>query len=300
MVLGESAAFRVPAINTGCVNMRKNALAPAGGADPAEAGRDKSSRWDHVLTLLATTKRLSVAEVSRTLGVSESTVRRDFMEMERAQLARRTHGGIVAIDMAYSLATAPRTTDEDGAQRERVAVQAASLIEPGQIVGFNGGRTTTSTARRAVSRPELDSRNGNPGRTVVCAALNIATEAVLRPSVRTVVLGGVAEPYSFELTGPLATATMRDLWLDTMFVGTVGLDLEAGLTCNSEAESGVTRMMIGHARRVVGLATADKIGHRALAGICPVAALTDLVIAGPVPADLRVHLEETSVRLHLV
>src|SRR5699024_156162 len=103
MVLGESAAFRVPAINTGCVNMRKNALAPAGGADPAEtgaeAGRDKSSRWDHVLTLLATTKRLSVTEVSRTLGVSESTVRRDFMEMERAQLARRTHGGIVAIDM---------------------------------------------------------------------------------------------------------------------------------------------------------------------------------------------------------
>src|SRR5690625_1636495 len=94
MVLGESAAFRVPAINTGCVNMRKNALAPAGGADPAEtgaeAGRDKSSRWDHVLTLLATTKRLSVAEVSRTLGVSESTVRRDFMEMERARSEEHT------------------------------------------------------------------------------------------------------------------------------------------------------------------------------------------------------------------
>src|SRR5690625_1284109 len=151
MVLGESAAFRVPAINTGCVNMRKNALAPAGGVDPAEtgaeAGRDKSSRWDHVLTLLATTKRLSVAEVSRTLGVSESTVRRAFMEMERAQLARRTHGGIVAIDMAYSLATAPRTTDEDGAQRERVAVQAASLIDPGQIVGFNGGQIGRAAGR---------------------------------------------------------------------------------------------------------------------------------------------------------
>src|SRR5690625_1321541 len=284
--------------------MRKDDLPPSSDVSRAgtgsEVGRDKSSRWDHVLTRLAATKRLSVAEVSRTLGISESTVRRDFMEMERAQLARRTHGGIVAIDMAYSLATAPRTTDEAAAQRERVAVQAASLIEAGQIVGFNGGRTTTSTARRAVSRPEPDSPHASPGLTVVCAALNIATEAVLRPSVRTVVLGGVAEPYSFELTGPLATATMRDLWLDTMFVGTVGLDLEAGLTCNSEAESGVTRMMIGHARRVVGLATADKIGHRALAGICPVAALTDLVIAGPVPADLRVHLEETSVRLHLV
>ena len=267
---------------------------------PRRAARGRSARWDHVLSLLSTTKRLSVAEVAADLEVSESTVRRDFMEMERAQLARRTHGGIVAVDVAYSLASVPRAADEGSGQRERVADRAASLVEPGQIIGFNGGRTTTSAARRAVSRSDLDSRDGTPGLTVVCAALNIATEAVLRPSVRTVVLGGVAEPYSFELTGPLATATMRDLWLDTMFVGTVGLDLGAGLTCNSDAEAGVTRMMIGHSRRVVGLATADKIGHRALAGICPVSVLTDLIIAGPVPEDLRAHLQESSVRLHEV
>lgn len=296
--------------NTECVNLRisasdqKSALPdePSGArrARPSTDRKDRSSRWDHVLTLLSTTKRLSVSEVAAELEISESTVRRDFMEMERAQLARRTHGGIIAIDVAYSLATVPRTTDEGSAQRERVAGRAASLVEPGQIIGFNGGRTTTSTARRAVARPDIDSRDGTPGLTVVCAALNIATEAVLRPSVRTVVLGGVAEPYSFELTGPLATATMRDLWLDTMFVGTVGLDIHAGLTCNSDAEAGVTRIMIGHSRRVVGLATADKVGHRALAGICPVSVLTDLIIAGPVPDDLRAHLEETSVRLHEV
>lgn len=274
-------------------------LAPAQSA-PATVPRDRSARWDHVLTLLASTKRLNVADVARELSVSESTVRRDFMEMERAQLARRTHGGIIAIDVAYSLATVPRSADEGSAQRERIAAHASTLVEPGQIIGFNGGRTTTATARRTVARPDLDSRDGSPGLTVVCAALNIATEAVLRPAVRTVVLGGVAEPYSFELTGPLATATMRDLWLDTMFVGTVGLDLNAGLTCNSDAEAGVTRTMIGHSRRVVGLASADKIGHRALAGICPVSVLTDLVIAGEVPDDLRAHLAEASVRLHEV
>lgn len=309
--LRELAATSEHPINTGCVNMRGHDPAPAptpgpGPDSPPEAsagpavGRDKSSRWDHVLTLLGTTKQLSVAEVARSLGISESTVRRDFMEMERAQLARRTHGGIVAIDMAYSLATVPRTTDEAGEQREQIAALAATLVQPGQTIGFNGGRTTTSTARRAVSRPELAARDVSPALTVVCAALNIATEAVLRPAVRTVVLGGVAEPYSFELTGPLAAATMRDLWLDTMFVGAVGVDMEAGLTCNSEAESGVTRMMIGHSRRVVGLATADKIGHRALAGICPLAALTDLVIAGPIPEEVRAHLHEASVRLHEV
>ena len=75
-----------------------------------------------MLTLLASTKRLSVADVAQDLDVSESTVRRDFVEMERAQLARRTHGGIVAVDVAYSLASVPRAADEGSAQIGRAHV----------------------------------------------------------------------------------------------------------------------------------------------------------------------------------
>lgn len=259
--------------------------------------RDKSGRWDHILAQLAQDRRLSVSSIALELGISESTVRRDFVEMERAQLARRTHGGIVAVDVAYSLAAGPRSADAEGAHREKVAAAAAELVRAGQIVGFNGGRTTSATARRIVSRPDVEGREGVAGLTVVCAALNIAIESVLRPSVRTVVLGGVAEPHSFELTGPLAAATMRDLWLDVMFVGTIGVDPEAGLTCHSDAEAGVTRTMIGHARRVVGLATADKFGTRAMAGICPLGALTDLVVSGEVPDDIRAALAEQEVNL---
>lgn len=258
---------------------------------------DKSERWDWVLARLAELRRLSVTDVAQSLGISESTVRRDFMEMERAQLARRTHGGLVAVDVAYNLAT-PTRSDDGAREREAVADLAATFVEPGHIVGFNGGRTTTSTARRVVSRPDLERRDGTPALTVVCAALNIATEAVLRPSIRTVVLGGVAEPHSFELTGPLASATMRDLWLDVMFVGLVGLDVEAGLTCNSDAEASVTRTMISHSRRVVGLTTADKIGHRALAGMCSISTLHDLVIAGEVPEELEAHCKDRGVRIH--
>lgn len=267
---------------------------PVGPRPPA---RDRSARWDRILGLLARERRLGVAEAAAELGISESTVRRDFVAMERAQLARRTHGGIVAVDVAYSLTAAPRATDRGGEQRERIAAAAAAMVRPGQIVGFNGGRTTSSTARRIVSRPDLELREGTPGLTVVCAALNIAIESVLRPAVRTVVLGGVAEPHSFELTGPLATATMRDLWLDVMFVGMIGLDVEAGLTCHSDAEAGVTRTMIAHSRRVVGLATAEKLEVRALAGICPLATLTDLVVAGEVTEPIRAHLAEHEVRL---
>jgi len=60
---------------------------PAPLSAPPAPAKDRSARWDHVLTLLASTKRLSVSEVARELGVSESTVRRDFVEMERGARA---------------------------------------------------------------------------------------------------------------------------------------------------------------------------------------------------------------------
>lgn len=281
--------------HTGVV-IRESAPEPPAQGASARVGSDKSSRWDYVLGRLAHTKRLTVHEVAGELGISESTVRRDFLDMEKAQLARRVHGGLVAVDIAYNLAAAPRG-DDGSDERERIAAAAAALVEPGQIVGFNGGRTTTAAARRIVAMDGLERSDGLPGLTVVCAALNIAIEAVLRPSVRTVVLGGVAEPRSFELTGPLAQATMRDLWLDTMFVGVLGVDLEAGLSCDSDAEAGVTRTMISHSRRVVGIATGDKIGRRAMAGICSLSALSDLIITGEAPQELRDFCEARSVRL---
>ena len=85
-------------------------------------------------------------------------------------------------------------------------------------------------------------------------------------------------------------------------VGYSSLDalVDAGLTCHSEAEAAVTRVMIGHARRVVGLATADKVGVRALAGICTLAALTDLVLSGTPDPALCDALREHEVRLHTV
>lgn len=261
---------------------------------------EKSERWDWVLAHLGERKRLSVTEIATHVGVSESTVRRDFMEMEKAQLVRRIHGGVVGVDVAYNLAATTGRGDEGLEGREAIAKEAATMVSAGQIVGFNGGRTTTMAARRIVSRPEFERKDGTPALTVVCAALNIATESVLRPSIRTVVLGGVAEPHSFELTGPLASATMRDLWLDIMFVGLVGLDIDAGLTCNSDAEAGVTRTMISHSRRIVGIASSNKIGQRALAGICSISTLSDLIISGEVPEELRAHCEERSVILHEV
>jgi DeoR/GlpR family transcriptional regulator of sugar metabolism len=51
---------------------------------------DQSTRWRMLLDALSIHKRLSVTEAAELLGVPVATVRRDFEELARQQLATRT------------------------------------------------------------------------------------------------------------------------------------------------------------------------------------------------------------------
>ncbi len=237
---------------------------------------DRSQRWRTMLDLLSERTRLSVGEAAAELGVSEATVRRDFTALAEQQLVSRTHGGVVATSVAYDLPARYRGGPEADA-RERIATAAADLVEAGMVVGFNGGKTTTVTARRLAARTDLAAVRERPAFTVVTNALNIATEMVLRSHIRTVTLGGVARPESYELTGPLAAMVLDELWFDVLFLGVDGLSSEAGASCLHEGEAGINSLMVRRADKVVVVAGAEKLGRRTFARICDTGAIATLV-----------------------
>lgn len=256
----------------------------------AEGGSDRSWRWRTLLDLLARRTRLTVAEAARELGVSEATVRRDFSALAEQQLVTRTHGGVVAASVAYDLPARYRS-DTETATLDRISAAAADLVSAGQVVGFNGGKTTTATARRLAARADLARVKEPPALTVVTNALNIAAELVLRPHVRTVTLGGVARPQSYELIGPLAATVLEELWLDVVFLGVDGITALAGASCQHEGEAAINALMVGQAGRVVVVTGSEKIGRRAFARICGASAVstlvTDRAAADEGIADLR-------------
>ena len=278
---------------------------------PDTDGRDRAQRWSELLGLLGDRGRLSVAEAALTLAVSEATIRRDFAALADQQLATRTHGGVVATGMAYDLPTRYRgRSDPDRGQaerRERIAATAAALLEPGTVVGFNGGTTTTATARRLAARSDLqradlpgaDQRHGaTPAITVVTNALNIATEMVLRPHVRTVTLGGIARPGSYELIGPLAALVLEELWLDVLVLGVDGFDAMAGATCRHGGEAGIDAHMVRRARTVMVVAGAEKLGRRTFARICPAAGVHTLVTDTDADPERLAEITAAGVQVH--
>ncbi|GAA3607219.1 DeoR/GlpR family DNA-binding transcription regulator [Marihabitans asiaticum] len=228
-----------------------------------------------MLDMLAATGRLGVTEAAERLGVSEATIRRDFGELARRRLVTRQHGGIVAASVAYELPYRYRASQDDE-DLARIAERVADLVEPGQVIGLNGGTTTTACARAVTAREGLLEEL-----TIVTNALNIAAEVVLRPGVRCVSLGGVARPESFEVTGPLAMQALGQLWLDTAVVGVTGLSALEGATCDLEDEAALIRLMIDRAKQVVVATNAAKLGRRRFASICAAHQVTHLVTTEP-------------------
>lgn len=255
-------------------------------------------RWNGLLELLAEHGRLEVEEAAAALGVSAATIRRDLDQLARQQMVTRTRGGAVAHNVSYDLPLRYKTARHAGA-KQRIGQAVAALIDPGEVVGLNGGTTTTEVARALAVRPELAERPeaGGQSLTVVTNALNIANELTVRPAVKIVVTGGVARPQSYELIGPLAASVLGELTMDVTVLGVDALDVQAGATAHHEGEASVNRLLAARARRVVVAADSSKLGRRAFARICGLEAIDTLVTDSAAPEEMVAGFAEAGIRV---
>jgi len=158
-------------------------------------------------------------------------------------------------------------------------------------VGLTGGTTATEVARSLAGRQRL---------TIVTNALNIASELGVRPNIKLIVTGGLARSESYELSGPIAEASLSGLNLDVAFIGVDGIDAKSGCTTHEEVEAHTNAVMIRHAHRVVLVADSSKIGKVAFARICAASDVDELITDGAADADTARALTDVGVRVTLV
>src|SRR5580700_1800586 len=251
-----------------------------------EAPVSRYRRWNELLELLAAAGQLQVEDAAKALNVSAATVRRDFDELAEQRMLTRIRGGAIAQGVNYDLPLRYKS-ERHPSEKQRIGELAASMVQAGQVVGLNGGTTTTEVARALATRSDLSSGAPAPAVTVVTNALNIATELAVRQHIKIVATGGVARPQSYELTGPLATGVLEQVVLDVAILGVDAIDAVAGATAHHEGEASINQLMARQARKVIIVADSSKVGRRAFARICGLADIDVLVTdAGIAPVDM--------------
>src|ERR1700741_4859658 len=132
-----------------------------------------------ILERLEQEGQVAAKALSRELGLSDDTIRRDLRELAHDGLLQRVHGGALPASPAIANFAGRQALATD----EKIVLgrAAALMIRSGQGVIFDGGTTTLQAARHL--SPDLRA-------TIVTHSPTIAIELVDHPSVEVIVLGG--------------------------------------------------------------------------------------------------------------
>ncbi len=233
----------------------------------------KSERLNRILTLVAQRGFASLEDISREIAVSESTVRRDIVELDREGKLTRERGG------ASGLRTASfRMVDQkliirekiEGEAKTRIAKRALELLEPGMTVYIDAGSTTLTMAKLLP--------NGFPI-TVVTNSFSLA-HVVAERNISTYLIGGLFKLTTDATVGPIAEEFLGHFHFRYGFMGANAVDPGKGFMTPDVSEAAVKRQAIASSETPVFLVDRTKFDSQSVVAFAPLkgaTAITDYI-----------------------
>ena len=245
-------------------------------------------RRQRVLDLVSRKGFVTLADLTKALKVSESTLRRDLDHWDERGLLKRIHGGAMYIGDGSSLPALEERSSSQLAEKRAIARTAAARIRNGDAVLLDGGTTTLEVARLLVGRPLQ----------IVTNSLPIANLFASDRETDLVMLGGYVYPKTGVALGPLTVRMMEEIHVHQTILSVGGITAKGFFNSNlllAETE----RQMMGCADEVVVVADHTKIGRQALAFLCELSAVDALIIDRQLTAAQRELLEHAGARVIL-
>lgn len=241
-------------------------------------------RRQNILQLIENEGIVSLQQLTERVDASESTIRRDLEYLERIGQIRRTRGGasyigdsITPLDVRFTQALP---------EKQAVGRAAAALIQPGESVLLDGGTTTLEVARNL---------NGK-SLQVVTNSLPIVNLLANQPQIELVMIGGYVYPKTGVAIGPLAVEALRQIHVRRLFMSVGGIN-ERGLFNSNALLVETERGMIAAAEEVVVVADSSKLGHAALAHLCPLDKVQRLVVDAGITDEWRQTIEQAGIQI---
>jgi DeoR/GlpR family transcriptional regulator of sugar metabolism len=234
-----------------------------------------------------------VADLVNALGVSDMTIRRDLELLHERGLLEKVHGGAAAIEGSslFEPGFALKSTLFQS-EKNAIAGAAATLVVPGTAIALSAGTTTFALARRL---------SDIPGLTVLTNSVPVAE--VLhrdgRPDQTIILSGGVRTP-SDALVGPFAVDVIRSLHVDTVFMGTHGIDPRSGFTTPNILEAETNRALIDSGRHLVVVADHTKWGIIGISSVARLEQAETIITDAGLDSAARIQLASSVRRLMLV
>ncbi|MBK5244757.1 MAG: DeoR/GlpR transcriptional regulator [Eubacteriaceae bacterium] len=209
-------------------------------------------RFGKILELIEEKRVVKVTELSETLNISESTIRRDLTTLSDSGKLKKVHGGATAVGGSFAIMDYDVQFKEDHYREEkkRIGRFAASLIEKNDFVFIDAGTTTEAMVNAITEQGAVYVTNG----------MSIAKKLV-QQGCRTIIIGGEIKPITDAVVGSEALAFLQKYHFTKGFFGTNGIDLGAGFSTPDPTEAQVKRKAFGRSKVAYILADPSKFNQ---------------------------------------
>lgn len=225
-----------------------------------------AQRRDLLLGRLRADGRIVAKDLAAELGISEDSIRRDLRELAAAGLCQRVYGGALPVSPAIATYAARKEIAVTG--KQRVAVAAAGLVQPGSTVIVDGGTTALSVVQALP--PDLRA-------TIVTHSPTVASALADHREVDVYLVGGRLFKHSMVACGAAAMEAVRGVHADLFLLGVTGVHAETGLTTGDADEAAMKRALARQAADTYVLASSEKIGAASRFAVLPLAEVAGIV-----------------------
>jgi len=216
-----------------------------------------TTREREIIRYLADDDNVSVAELSRRLGVSEVTIRSNLNQLEAKGFIVRHKRGSAVPAFHQNILNRQKSMVEE---KERIAKAAAELVEEGDHIMLVAGTTTASVAKFLLGKRDIH---------IVTNSTLLLPYVRVNPSIRVTLIGGEFRPSMEGMVGPLAVDEVKQFHVKYAFIGTDGFSTDGGVTAHHIEEAEMVKVVANQTDKLVLVADSTKYGKRGFALMFP-------------------------------
>lgn len=247
-----------------------------------------AARRRYILDHIVKDGFVKVSELAESLGVTQTTIRKDLKYLESQGILQRSHGSAMPSSQQITDINLSAKKLINYEAKQKISKAAASLITNDDSILIASGSTITVFAETLKPKGRLN---------VVSISVNISAHLGDIPGITVMQVGGILYGNTLSVLGAEASKTIENLYCSKVFFGVDGIDLDYGLTCGTGEEASITQKMMQSSQTKIVLSDSSKVGQRGFARICEVGDIDILITDSGMPMETRQRIENMGVKL---
>ncbi len=208
----------------------------------------KEERKQFILSKLKSDNKIVSKELINELNVSEDTIRRDLIELEKEGLLRRVHSG--ALQIGPPVTSYQHRKNVDTPLKSKLAMEAVSLLKEDSVIIIDGGTTNS----KIIDFLPLDFRC-----TIITNSPDIANRLIDHNNIEVTLLGGKLYKQSMITIGQGVINELSSLRADMYIMGIYNISSRDGTSVPTSEEAHVKQKMVEVSRNVIALVSHEKL-----------------------------------------